>query len=955
MSGSEAVVESAPPSDVSDDSLANPYRGYSLKDFLDIDLEMTFNLTADIDSIGIVFPSSIDIAKVMPKAVGAIRVQTRRTRATGSSRFSVRSGLGGISSYVQRTKLKNIPLGCFPNMTLLCLQNGPFDMYLNLFYFKRSLRMRSFFSNAQHIVLNVAMNIARYHIMDLVHFGEIKLFKLCDLEQYSRVMVRLGQIECAPSNSFMESVSYLPRGVVHMFLIGFERALMLLANKEGGPFREFESFDKIDFLDPLYTGSDPMKDPPALTKDDIRELALEISDHHTFVAVTAGCKDTFDRMSNRGCSYMFEINKTNQSEDARYLRTIDSDAEQISKNAYYIARKYFRLDKSDRVLSVFDVGLELFPYDQGSCLLVNTAHVQQLLRRMRQDDNVVISNANVAAMMDEKDIEIYINNVSDQDVDDPSEERFVHDDLLGNMESVFSCMAQMQASLFPMYSSKGYLGSIHSGHIRTVPSVTTHIIQEDLDLAASLEEENVEEEDNLTNVIPLTEWLKKFKEVEGGVKLSPAREECDCLGLNIYHPPCKALLGATSPLIRSSQLSRLSSLVAMVLSESEWDQSLRRRAYQDLRKGLADLRKLINQYEKGMLEYKMHGVRLEFFMLGGKSAPPSSGSSRDTYQAEVTVPSFDLANSVLLARHMTLAEKSKGLLKKWMTPLERIFNIPQLISIEGLTPEIKTALYARSELLCHFFNVNRFDSPFIKALRPYVPAQGIYDIPGSLERPLSLDLQGTTGLSKGTDTCLMPLGKFKPVTSVRVVDANVLKEENKLVTPLVSVFSRVCRLPRVYAKAWCRVRSTFMKYAKIARMDEEAMTNSDELSFAPGIVSEADLCFGLFDEVDYSDFGGLDEDHRYDMHRELARIIADVYHQEWFDHLIVRNPRLASLNITINDFPATENELKAFHHQFPQAKHTIILSLESSIPFSSAGIERQGVSSTGKSLCPFLA
>lgn len=224
--------ESDDDEELDDDEDSQQLFGFTLPDMADAGSVCKFLVVVDADSLSLTAGTAAALVKTYPMATSTMCFLTSRVRSTSSSRFCFRTGLCGIRSSVLGTRLKNIPLHFVPNITLMTFHRGPFHLHCNFFYLgRRNLNKRSFFTAKEHLVINICLNIAKYHIEKLVTKSEFEVFGLSSetemqdlIDRYDLVMLTAPVIETAPSSAKVTQTE-MGVGIGQLLLVGFERDL----------------------------------------------------------------------------------------------------------------------------------------------------------------------------------------------------------------------------------------------------------------------------------------------------------------------------------------------------------------------------------------------------------------------------------------------------------------------------------------------------------------------------------------------------------------------------------------------------------------------------------------------------------------------------------------------------------------------------------------------------------
>ena len=863
-------------------------------------INLHFSLSCDVDSVEAFCPTAVDLALLMPNATGFLNPLTRRTRSSSGSRGTICSGLCGLYSYVSGVPLKNIPLGSVPNMTIMCFQNGPFDLYVNFYYLGRiSLAKRSFFTTEQYMVINAAMNIAKFHVGYLITDDEREEWGLCTFEDYEKKMERMPSIERPPGREFGQR-AHMGKGVAQMFIIAFGQALKLMAEPEDDDTYHAR-YESLDFSDPVYTGVLGMADPPVVSKDQLSLTALQLYENCTYTALTAGTKDNFSRDTPTAGDKLFYEYSLQLDSNFRSINRLSRDMTKMSKYAIQLAKKKFDLSSTNSSL-MFDVGFEFRSLTNGRCLFIDSDNMKSTLRDLARNQAVVMNSQYFASMLDEDDMEELVNNevdVFDFNENDPNGEP----DPLGSLSSIFSLWAKMQANIYEIYSTKNLFINMHTGPVRMVP-------------------------------------MRASAGGTPGIKLSPARSGRGILGLQAYIPALKALLGVQSPHSKNALLSRMPSLLQVVLSPRSFCYASRTSAQQGLRKCLNSFRILRAQFEQGLL-FRRQGARFEFFVEVKERGLP-------------TIPEIPVLDILSLVNFSVLKDVVTDLVDDWLNPLLHTFDQQGTVEPSVLTAETKSALYARSELLCNFFDACVFKGPFMKKLKPYLPRVSLYYIPSQLQVEIPDRDKEITTLTSGLDRMMIPSGILRWRANPREApNADEDKREGALVSHMLPGLSKLVRLPKDYCKAELRARQLFMSYTalncEVHRLENDDSVEADEVE-APEVDDIAiPKEFGLFSEPDVKKLADLQESYRYSLIRDLCKDLASMYHREMHHQLIEKDSRLTRSQkkaIPPLSFPATDLELMELVQAHPELDP--ILRLATDNPDTAKNSERKGIRTVGR-------
>lgn len=902
-----------------------------------------FFAVVDADSLSLNAASAFDLVKTFPSATGTMCFSTNRVRSTGSSRFCLRSGLSNICSRVLGSKMKNIPLHFFPNITLMSFHVGPIQVYCNFYYLgRRNLSKRSFLTNKELVVINVCLNLAKMHVVELL--GTPFLAEYVDAFGYStdaqltnliidfrNTLMNGPTIETAPRNSTMRQTEF-GAGEAQLLLFAFDLALHALHEENGEvEDRSLPDLDLavIPFESAAYTGTNLISTLPELSRTAITGIASELFQHHTFTGNSAGFKKTFARMNpDIKIKKRFRLEGADVSEaDDDVVADDDEEDENPAVEPSVLSAKKLYADIGRRsqvvigmfknllslhpdVTAVLDVGVEFRPVKKGQLFLVDTQATRTELRRSNGVNGVILNSRTFADMMDEADVEEFITNQSEDDeLDFPGNEpgnQSTGDDL-DSLPSMLAAMADMHASTYESLALKGAYSNIHPGPIRCIPS---------------------------RPMGPGTGWIF----------LEPARSMFSFLGMQAYVPMLKAVCGAFSPLHHKALLSKLPSLVQTVLSPMAFDIATREKAFADCKECLRRLVILRNEYDVRMKVFTDCGCRFETFVLlkSGTGVAdeeddslvgahpdeivgradhqpteddPSGNDEESTAPEEITdeeqtLPEFRYLKCFRGIPQAKLRQQHEKILDLWFSPLEKVFLTERVFDSTGLSPACKTALFAFASLLVKFFDAAPYDGPLVKELRKRIPDGYMFHIPRDCRKQLTQTEKDLTNLEYGVDPLLMPVGRFAAITTVRVPVGDTLGRDVNF-NYIISTLTKKVRLPREFASAHLQVKHWFLKYCDLGERICLFETEGEVGEPRPTIDDDAASDFGYFEEPVFERLHYLNEIERTEFLSEISGVFARLYQQEWYNIKVTRNKDYEDPSMELHDFPGNEGE---FYH-----------------------------------------
>ena len=184
----------------------------------------------DVDSLTMGSGSMDALMSYFPLGELVIPACSSRTRGFSNSRESVRVGASGVFPKLGNQRMKNIPIGLFPNIVLcnISVQGIPFS--LSMYHMGRDMiDTKSYFTAEEHSAILVCLNMAK--LKPLTLFPDLEDWEqgnMCNLEIYQQ---RMSLIE--PFNLMDNTGKYytyhIGSVVAHTFLVLFEAAMKYFA------------------------------------------------------------------------------------------------------------------------------------------------------------------------------------------------------------------------------------------------------------------------------------------------------------------------------------------------------------------------------------------------------------------------------------------------------------------------------------------------------------------------------------------------------------------------------------------------------------------------------------------------------------------------------------------------------------------------------------------------------
>ena len=249
------------------------------------------NVIMNCDSFRFYHGSLLVHLRLLHGYCGKFATVRSRQQRMGNDRVMVRNGVGGMFPTIEGKKVKNIPLHRFPNILLVNnIHVRNMDLRIYFVYMNRQNLKTSYFTKGEHTVLNICLNVTRYHyekfISDELNSGEY--LSASEMDHFMQAF--RGVMDMKKGGDEKLNYCSLPEGALHLYLLCFERVLKHFADVNLSESRSY--MEDIEFEKPRYHGYSEleMSNEDFLTRENLGEVAHELYNNKMYCSTIVNVK-----------------------------------------------------------------------------------------------------------------------------------------------------------------------------------------------------------------------------------------------------------------------------------------------------------------------------------------------------------------------------------------------------------------------------------------------------------------------------------------------------------------------------------------------------------------------------------------------------------------------------------------------------------------------------------------